>query len=80
MYLESKPSDSSIVVGCSVGRSVAAVDTKRGYVQRALGTARVWSGVVQEQHVRGPKIIYSYYTRYALIRDEFFIMIICNSS
>ena len=22
-----------------------------GYVQRALGTARVWSGVVQEQHV-----------------------------
>ena len=31
--------------------TVAAVDTKRGYicgyVQRALGTARVWSGVVQ---------------------------------
>ena len=24
-----------------------------GYVQRALGTARVWSGVVQEQHVYG---------------------------
>ena len=38
-------------------RTVAAVDTKRGYVhgcvQRALGTARVWSGVVQEQHVYG---------------------------
>ena len=60
-----------IVVGRSAGRSVcrsaicphvfsrtvAAVDTKRGYicgyVQRALGTARVWSGVVQEQHVYG---------------------------
>ena len=43
-----------------------------GYVQRALGTARVWSGVVQEQHVYGggPKIIYSYYTRYALIIDR----------
>ena len=24
-----------------------------GYVQRALGTARVWRGVVQEQHVYG---------------------------
>ena len=24
-----------------------------GYVQRALSTARVWSGVVQEQHVYG---------------------------
>ena len=24
-----------------------------GYVQQALGTARVWSGVVQEQHVYG---------------------------
>ena len=24
-----------------------------GYVRRALGTARVWSGVVQEQHVYG---------------------------
>ena len=43
-----------------------------GYVQRALGTARVWSGVVQEQHVYGggPKIIYSYYIRCALIRDR----------
>ena len=42
------------------------------YVQRALGTARVWSGVVEEQHVygRGPKIIYRYYTRCALIRDR----------
>ena len=31
-----------------------------GYVQRELGTARVWSGVVQEQHIYGggPKIIY----------------------
>ena len=41
-----------------VGRSVCfSVPTKRGYVgiyvQRALGTARVWSGVVQEQHVYG---------------------------
>ena len=35
-----------------------------GYVQLAIGTARVWSGVV-----RGPKIIYSYYTRCTLIRD-----------
>ena len=39
--------------------TVAAVDAKRGYVgmcnrvQQALGTARVWSGVVQEQHVYG---------------------------
>ena len=24
-----------------------------GYVQRALGTARVWSGLVQEQRVHG---------------------------
>ena len=41
-------------------------------MQRALGTARVWSGVVQEQHVYGGdlKIIYSYYTRCALIRDH----------
>ena len=37
------------------------------YVQRALGTARVWSGVVQEQHVNGGG---SYYTRCALIRDR----------
>ena len=33
--------------------TVAAVDAKRGYVQLALGTARVWSGVVQKQHVYG---------------------------
>ena len=52
--------------GRSVGRSVSLflrVLSNRGccryqtwicgYVQRALGTARVWSGVVQEQHVYG---------------------------
>ena len=43
-----------------------------GYVQRALGTARVWSGVVQRTAClrQGPKIVYSYYTRCALIRDR----------
>ena len=43
-------------------------------MQRALGTARVWSGVVQEQHVYGGGqklyIIASYYARCALIRDR----------
>ena len=30
------------------------MDTWAGiYVQRALGTAKVWSGVVKEQHVSG---------------------------
>ena len=66
----------AIVVGLSVSRSVgltARFLSNRGcsryqtwicgYVQRALGTARVWSGVVEEQHVlirRGPKIMCSY--------------------
>ena len=27
-----------------------------GYVQRALGTARVWSGVVKEQRVQGGRL------------------------
>ena len=54
-----------IVVGLCVGlsfspsvcphvfsRTVAVVDTKRGYVCM-LGTARVWSGVVEKQHFYG---------------------------
>ena len=40
-----------------------------GYVQRALGIARVWSGVFQGQHVYGGGL-YSYYPRCALIRDR----------
>ena len=64
-------------------RTVAAVDTKRGYVGMCNGrSAQQESGAALSKNSmwRGPKIIYSYYTRYALIRDEFFIMIICNSS
>ena len=60
-------------VDLSVCPSVGRQTWICGYVQPALGTARVWSGVVQEQHVyirRGPKIIYSYYTRCALIKDH----------
>ena len=64
------------LVCVSVGRSVsphvfsgtvAVVDTKRMY-ERARGTARVWSGVY-ELFTWGAKIIYSYYTRCALIKD-----------
>ena len=56
-------------------RTVAAVDTKRGYVGMCNGRSEHQesaSGVVQEQAClrRGPKIIYSYYTRCALIRDR----------
>ena len=43
----------------------------KGYCSRSLGTVRVWSGVVQEQHVYGGDLkLYSYYTRCALIRDR----------
>ena len=35
------------------------VDTKRGYVQRALGTARVWSVEVKKQRVYGGGYIYT---------------------
>ena len=38
------------------------------YVQRALGTARDWSVIVQEQHVYGGGL--KLYTRCALIRDR----------
>ena len=44
-----------------------------GYMQRALGTTRVWSGIVKEQHVYGGGLkLYtaSYYARCALIRDR----------
>ena len=36
-------------------RTVAVVDTKHGYMsmQQALGTVRVWSGIVKEQHFYG---------------------------
>ena len=40
-------------VGLSASRTVAAVDTKRGYVGMCNGYSAVWSGVVQEQHVYG---------------------------
>ena len=70
-----------IVVGWSVGwfvsphvfsRTVAAVDTKRGYVGMYNGRSaqQEWRCPRTACLRRGPKIIYSYYTRCALIRDR----------
>ena len=38
-------------VGTFFSRTVAVVDTKRGYVQWEFSTARVWSHIVKEKHV-----------------------------
>ena len=70
-------------VGRSVGlcicshvfsRTVAAVDTKRGYVGMCNGrSAQQESGAALSKNsmfTAGAKIIYSYYTRCALIRDR----------
>ena len=53
-------------------RTVDAVDTKRGYVGMCNGrSAQQESGVaLSKNSMWGPKIIYSYYTRCALIRDR----------
>ena len=55
-------------------RTVAAVDTKRGYVGMCNGrSAQQESGAALSKNsmfAAGPKIIYSYYTRCALIRDR----------
>ena len=51
--------------------TVAAVDAKRGYVGMCNGrSAQQESGARTACLRRGPKIIYSYYTRCALIRDR----------
>ena len=54
------PSCRRLVCPHVFSRTVAAVDTKRGYicgyVQRALGTARVWNDVVKEQRVYGGRL------------------------
>ena len=63
----------SIVVCPHVfSRTVAAVDTKRGYVGMCNGrSVQQESGVAFIQDLRrGPKIIYSCYTRCVLIRDR----------
>ena len=53
---------------------MAAVDTKRGYVGMCnRRSAQQESGVALSKNsmfTAGPKIIYSYYTRCALIRDR----------
>ena len=53
-------------------RTVAAVDTKRGYVGMYNGRSaqQEWRCPRTACLRRGPKIIYSYYTRCALIRDR----------
>ena len=52
-------------------RTVAAVDTKRGYVGMCnVRSAQQESGAALSSLRRGPKIIYSYYIRCALIRDR----------
>ena len=52
-------------------RNVAAADTKRGYVGMCNGrSAQQESGAALSCLRLGPKIIYSYYTRCALIRDR----------
>ena len=55
-------------------RTVAAVDTKRGHVGMCKGrSAQQESGAALSKNSmfrRGAKIIYIYYTRCALIRDE----------
>ena len=55
-------------------RTVAAVDTKRRYVGMCNGrSAQQESGAALSKNSmlrRGPKIIYGYYTRCALIRDR----------
>ena len=55
-------------------RTVAVVDTKHGYVGRYNGRAAPQeSGAASSKHgifTWGPKIIYGYYTRCALIRDH----------
>ena len=65
-------------------RTVAAVDTKRRYVGMCNGrSAQQESGAALSKNSMfkaGGLKLHSYYTRCALIRDEFFIMIICNSS
>ena len=52
---------------------MAVVDTKRGYVGRCNGRAAQHQfGAASSKHgifTWGPKIIYSYYTRCALIRS-----------
>ena len=52
---------------------MAAVDTKRGYVGMCNGrSAQQESGAALSKTAclrRGPKILYSYYARCALIRD-----------
>ena len=53
---------------------MAAVDTKHGYVGMCNGrSAQQQSGAALSKNstfTAGPKIIYSYYTRCALIRDH----------
>ena len=52
-------------------RTVAAVDTKRGYVGICnVRSAQQESRAALSSLRRGAKIIYSYYTRCALIRDR----------
>ena len=52
-------------------RTVAAVDTKRGYVGMCNGRSALERRCPRTVCLRrGPKIIYSYYTRCALIRDR----------
>ena len=58
-------------------RTVAAVDTKRGYVAMWICAMGARHSKSLERRCprtaclrRGPKIIYSYYTRCALIRDR----------
>ena len=60
-------------------RTVAAVDTKRGYVGMCKGRSEQQeSGAALSKNsmfkAGGPKIIYIYYIRCALIRDELIIM------
>ena len=53
-------------------RTVVAVDTKRGYVGMCIGHSKSVERRCPRTAClrRGPKIIYSYYTRCALIRDR----------
>ena len=62
-------SDSVTVCSHVFSRTVAAVDAKRGYVQRALGTARVWDVVVKEQRVYGGRLKFTLMCKF-LVKAE----------